>query len=390
MAEHSIVGPSAAERWFNCPPSALLESKMKDSSSSYAEEGSLAHELGKIKLQYHFGLIRQREYEKSFEKIKAHTYYTKELYKFTMDYVDFCLDVYYKIQRKNETVDVFIEEKIKLDYYIPDGVGTADFVVIANKVLHVIDLKFGANKYVNAEDNKQFKIYALGTLVAHSEVYEIDKIEMTVYQPRMDNISTETISAKRLLNWGENILKPAAELAYYGHGEKTAGDHCQFCKIKGRCNTFAEAKNEAAKLEFKDPDLLTDEELVAIYPKLKQIKSWAEAVEKYMLSQALKEGYEWKGLKLVAGGQGRRTFTNEDAVVKRLKEMEVRESYYTALASLTKIETALGKSVFSSKLGDLVHRPAGKPTLTDINDPRPAYDRNKEAAEIFKDIDEDF
>lgn len=49
--------------------------------------------------------------------------------------------------------------------------------------MHVIDYKHGLGILVSAEDNPQMKCYALGALELFDDIYDIDTVSMTIYQP---------------------------------------------------------------------------------------------------------------------------------------------------------------------------------------------------------------
>ena len=149
------------------------------------------------------------------------------------------------------------------------------------------------------------------------QVYDIEKIHMTIYQPRRDNISTFEISKADLMEWAENVLKPTAELAYDGKGEFNAGDHCQFCRVKATCRKRAEYNLELARYDFAMPATLNKNEIAGILPKLDQLISWANDLKEYALQQAL-SGTKYDGFKVVAGRSVRK-YTDENAAAEAVK-----------------------------------------------------------------------
>ena len=116
--------------------------------------------------------------------------------------------------------------------------------------------------------------YALGALETFDDLYNISTIEMTIFQPRRENVSASSISKEDLLKWAQDVLKPTAALAYEGKGEFKAGDHCQFCKVKATCKKRAETNLELAKYDFEMPATLDDFEIAAILPRIGQLISW--------------------------------------------------------------------------------------------------------------------
>ena len=56
-----------------------------------------------------------------------------------------------------------------------------------------------------AEDNPQMKCYALGALELFDDIYDIDTVSMTIYQPRRQNVSTYDVSKDDLYLWADYI-----------------------------------------------------------------------------------------------------------------------------------------------------------------------------------------
>jgi len=138
--------------------------------------------------------------------------------------------------------------------------GPETLSIIADKTLRIIDLKYGKGVTVSAIENRQMMLYALGAIREAQLYYDIQQVMMTIYQPRTDNVSNFSMSVSDLLSWAESELKPRAAMAYAGEGELVPGDHCMFCRAKVRCRAYAEKQLEIAKYEFRNADLLTDEE----------------------------------------------------------------------------------------------------------------------------------
>lgn len=161
---------------------------------------------------------------------------------------------YVKARKKFLGSKLYIEKKVNLSKYIPEGFGTCDALLVKKDVLEIIDFKYGKYCRVDAYFNSQLLIYALGALCACQEKYKnLKKVIMTIFQPRMDNISIFTIKPNELLHWGENVLKPGALAAWEGEGEPRAGSHCLFCLYKPHCEAFKNIKGSKEKFE-KIPD----------------------------------------------------------------------------------------------------------------------------------------
>jgi len=382
--KHALLSASGASRWIACTASSRLEEQFENSTSSYAQEGTLAHEFAELGVRLALGQITQVEYDASVAPFLQNEFYTDEMESEVQKHIDYVLEQYTEAKRKTSDAIILIEEKVDLTYFIEDGFGTCDDVIIADRVLEVIDLKYGKGVRVSAEDNSQLKLYGLGALRASELMFDIKTVRLTIVQPRLDSISSWEISAEDLYKWGEEIVIPKAKMAYAGEGEQVPGSHCRFCKAKSRCVALANQNMEIAKLEFADPMLLTDEQLIEAYEKLPQVHDWLNGVAEYLLSEALK-GKKWPTYKLVEG-RSNRTWTNPTAIETTLLENGFdREKIMSEpkLLGITAIEKVVGKKQFPVLLDEFVVKPPGKPTLVHETDKRPEYNSNAQAAEEF-------
>ena len=228
---------------------------------------------------------------------------------------------------------------------------------------------------MDARDNPQMKLYALGALELFDGIYDIGSVSMTVYQPRRNNISTYIVPTQSLYQWAEEVLKPTAKLAYAGEGNYQCGEWCQFCKAKHECRARAEYNMELARYDFKLPPLLEDDEVEDILGKVDGLISWANDIKAYALRAAL-GGKEWSGWKLVAGRSNRK-YINEDAVAQVVKQAGF-DPYEQKIKGITTMEKTLGKARFAELLDGLVEKPQGKPTLVPESDKRPAINTAKQ------------
>lgn len=264
---------------------------------------------------------------------------------------------------------VLVEQRLDFSRWVPEGFGTGDCLIVADDTLTVIDYKHGLGILVEAEKNPQMMCYALGALDLFDRIYDIQKVSMTIFQPRRENVSTYTLSKEDLLQWAETVLKPTAELAAKGEGEYKAGDHCRFCKIRATCRKRAEYNLELAKYDFAMPSTLEEPEVEAILAKADELVSWVGDVKDYALQQAL-SGKNWAGWKVVEGRSNRR-YVNEDAVAAKVEEAGY-SSYEKKLLGITALTKLLGKRRFDELLADLIEKPQGKPVLVPETDKRPA------------------
>lgn len=371
--KHALLSASGAERWLNCTPSARLETKFKESSSSvFAQEGTLAHEFGDLELRLLNKEIDKKTYSREVGKLRKHKLYTDEMEGEVQKYVDFVKESLNVAKHATSGSVLLVEERLDFSHLVEGGFGTGDATIISDTLLEVIDLKYGKGVVVHAEGNPQLMLYAAGALRAFELSYDIQTVRMTIVQPRLNHISTFDISVEDLIKWGEEQVKPKAAQAYEGKGEQKAGSWCKWCKVKAMCRTLADHNTELVKHDFKDPQLLTEEELLGIYEQQPMLVDWANSVAKHLLETA-KEGKSWPGYKLVAGRSNRK-WVNEQRVAEKLidNNYDVDTFQPRKLAGIGAIEKLVGKADFGKMLGDLVVKPEGAPTLAPENDKRPA------------------
>ena len=381
---HAILSASGASRWMACTPSARLEEQFPDSTSEYAREGTLAHELCELKIRKNLiEPMHTRTYNSKLKKIKEHELWQDEINKHTDTYLEYIQGL---VHSYNCTPAVMVEKKVDFSSYVPDGFGTADCIIIAEGTLHVIDFKYGKGVAVSAENNPQMKLYGLGAYLEYSFLYAIDKVKMTIVQPRLDDISECEISTTELMEWAEEVVKPLAEKAYKGEGTYIAGNHCKFCRAKATCRERARMNLETSKFDFKEPALLSDEEVGEALKMAQDLAKWAEDLKDYALAESLK-GKLIPGWKAVEG-RGSRVFTDNEEALKVLIGSGIDETmlYERKQLTLAQIEKVLGPKQFKELVGSYVEKAAGKPTLVVETDKREAITNEDSIKNDFKEM----
>ncbi|MBR5943553.1 MAG: DUF2800 domain-containing protein [Lachnospiraceae bacterium] len=373
---HSVLGASAADRWMNCTPSAQLTAGMEDETTSFAAEGTAAHALCEWKVRKALKMRAGRR--------PTSDYWTDEMEEFTDDYRDYIMDLVGQAKQHCKDPVTLIEQHLDFSCYVPDGFGTGDFLLVADKELNVVDFKYGRGVAVYADHNPQMMLYALGALNLFDCLYDIEQVTMTIFQPRLSSISTWSISTEELYKWAEEVLKPKAELAAAGKGEFVAGSWCRFCKARNTCRARAESFLELAKMEFQPPALLSDEEVAEVMAKADELNRWASDVMAYAQAEAIDNGKHWEGYKLVEGRSVRK-FTDEGKVEAAAKEAGYTDIYNKSLITLTAFEKLMGKDTFAEVLGKYVTKPAGKLTLVPVSDKRPEVSVNTVNEEFQED-----
>lgn len=359
---HSVTSPSSANRWLHCTPSARLNAVAQQSSEA-AAEGTAAHELAEYKVRTFLG-----------EKLKRPTsdYDCDEMEEATDDYLFFIREKLAAAKETCEDPAIFVEQRIDFSRYVPNGYGCTDCCIVADETMYIIDLKYGKGIVVDAEENPQMKIYALGCLELFSELFDIQRVSMNIFQPRRENISTWETSVEDLRTWADEVLAPKAKEAYEGNGEFVPGDWCLFCKVAPRCRARADSCLALARMEFKPGPLLSDEELGEVMEKADQISKWAGDIMAYCQEQAIDHGRHFPGYKVVQG-RSIRKFSDTDAVAQAARDAGYTDSdiFTTSLITLTAFERLMGKKKFQDTLGDYVTKTTPKLVLVPESDKRP-------------------
>jgi len=389
MGTHALLSASGAERWLSCTPSARLEETFPDNTSVYAEEGTAAHALAELINRYNFkkftGLTKS-QFKKEWDALKQGEYYNAEM----QEHVDtFCGYVWEEFNSaKAGTKDAIIKFEERLDFseYVPEGFGTGDVVIIADGTMTVIDFKYGQGVPVDATENKQMMLYGLGAFLDNCLLYDIQKIRMVVYQPRLDNLAEYVMTSADLLLWADTELKEKASLAFDGAGEYKPGNHCRFCKAKAVCRARAEENIKLANYDFAPADTLSVEEIADILKVGEKLVNWFGDISEHALQEAL-IGVVFPGWKLVEGRSNRK-ITDEQSALDVLTSADYAPEQVTntKLKGIGDLEKLMGKDTFADVLGALVVKPQGKPVLVLESDKRPALNTASAAAADFENV----
>ena len=372
MAKHAFLAASASERWLHCPPSAKLCAQEDDQGSEYARQGSDAHALCEHLLLKALG----RETRDPTEDL---TYYDAEMQEAAEAYAAFVMEQVAEAKTVCHDPLICVEQTVDFSKWVQHGFGTADALIVADDTLYITDMKYGVGCLVTADGedgtgNSQLKCYALGAIDTFGDLYDINRIRLSIFQPRRDNVDTFELTKADLLQWADDVLAPIAKLAYEGQGEFEAGNHCQFCRVKATCRKRAEYAMELAKYEFADAPTLDENEIAEILPQIDTLVSWAENIKSYALNQAL-SGVRYPGFKLVAGRSNRK-YADEAAVARVVSEAGY-DPYDKKLVGITEMTKRLGKKRFEELLNGLLIKPEGKPVLVPATDTRPELNNAK-------------
>lgn len=362
---HAILSASGADIWINCTPSARLNERIEDKGSVFAEYGTQAHELAEICLK------------KNLDADEVPGNWDAEQREGVQVYLDYVRAV---------PGELLVEQRLSFEHLVPQGFGTCDAIVVSDYTMSIIDLKFGVGVKVFAH-KAQLRLYALAALHAFDAIYgPIKTIKLVIVQPRLDHIDEFEISADELIAWGNEVVIPAAKLAWAGEGEFSSGDHCTWCKARHDCRARADANLAVARQEMgawtapPKAAQLTAEELAEIFPKLDGLVRWANDLEAFMLSQA-EAGVKYPGLKVVEGRANRKFADDLEAVKARFESLGIPADKYlnSKVVGITDAEALIGKKKFAEEFADLVVKPAGKPALVVASDKRPEFSTHASA-----------
>ncbi len=397
MTDHALLSASGASRWLACPPSARLEENFPDKGSTYAAEGTLAHEVCELKLRnYAIEPMSKRTFNSRYKKLKENELWADEMDSHTDSYLEYIK----KIALGYKTAPAIVAEKrVNFSRYVPGGFGTADCLILAGDTLHVIDFKYGKGVEVSAENNPQMKLYALGALIDYSMLYMFKSVKMAIVQPRLGNISEYEMSTDSLIDWATMTVAPAAKLAAEGRGDFKAGEHCRFCRARAQCKARADACMEylgdAASLQQQKkkndnplPGLYSAKELGKYLKAGAIIKQWYEDISAYALSLCL-DGQEVDGFKAVEGRKVR-AFTDMEAAFAKLRSAGFDEAvlYNKVPLTLAQAEKLVGKKEFEELVSEFIVKNPGKPTLVPETDRREKITNVISAAGVFEKLED--
>ncbi|WP_063588247.1 DUF2800 domain-containing protein [Achromobacter ruhlandii] len=402
---HATLSPSGAERWSTCPASVQLESGYPDSSSDYADEGTAAHAVAEMALREGKDAIAykgQRIPMRGGNSIEVTADMATEVQK----YVDYVRDV-------SAGHELMLEQRLDISCWVPEAFGTSDAVILREDgELHICDLKFGRGVKVDAEENKQMILYALGALDQFAVLMDFERVRMTIHQPRLNHLSEWTITVDELRERGAR-LKEAAERAYlyvdsetppapsdFGPSEKA----CRFCKAKATCPALAQRVQEEIGADFDNLTAwaVSDEQkamtLKALSPSTPEalgkamqaidlIEIWCKGV-RGEVERRLLLGEPIEGWKLVKGRAGPRKWTSEQEAEDLLKSMRLKadEMYDKTVISPTTAEKLLKDTPRRwAKAQALITKSEGSPSVAPASDKRPAL-VIQPAADDFDDV----
>jgi hypothetical protein len=309
MAKHAKLSPSAADRWMICPGSVHLidVKKITSKGGDAANRGTAIHTLSEKALK---GKVPCSDFlGATLEKIKV----TDDMVTIAQTYVDYV---------SAASGDKFYEQKVTVDELISDCWGTADTVICRPERLTVADLKSGVGFRVEAMDNKQLLIYALGAYFKYDWIYDFKEITMVIIQPPLDNISTWTITVDELMAFKQELLDAKRRIDEQKDLFVMSQKGCQWCPAKFVCPEHLAIANQAAQIDFKGkiPD-----DLSYWLEKLPILKGFISSVEETaygkLIAGELVDGFALgKAVK-------RRAWADEDDVISFIDSVGLTSTF---------------------------------------------------------------
>lgn len=381
MTAHAIFGASSSSRWLACPGSVELSKGIVEPPSEFAAEGTAAHELAEMVLRTELNTSNWLG-----EKIEASGFtfeVTEEMAGAVQSYVELV-----RAFAEGYGVAPMLEHRFDLSKLQPPApmFGTADcaFYVEGERLLHIIDLKYGRGVPVDANGNPQLKYYALGMLLSLPADKPVRRVKMTICQPRIGNIAHDECSVEDLLDFGTELLDGVNAALRPDASLNPSPEACKFCKAKGKCPALRKTALAVAQDEFGevlDPTTLPPEQIGSLLAKADMLEEWLRGLRAIALSQA-EAGVEIPGFVLQAK-RATRKWADELTVINWAFEQGLPHSevFDSKLKSPAALEKVVGKKNMPNDL--IVAVSSGYNLVPALKVPRLASGRKTDAQEDF-------
>jgi hypothetical protein len=361
-----------------CHGSVALEAAFPDSSSQFAAEGTVAHELASE------CLISGADPALMIGKPA-----TVDEFDFVIgeDMVDHVKDYMKLVREYAEGGELLVEKRVGIGHLTGEegAGGTSDVIIIKGSEIIIIDLKYGMGVKVDAGGNQQLMLYALGALNEYDLIGDFDTVTMVIHQPRLNHVSEYSIPVSELLTFSDEVRSAADKVRSPDAALVSGEKQCKFCKAKAVCPALradmAEVVGGAADVsDFADlvPQEITSETsdnyLPVAMSKVEMVEQWCKAV-RAETERRLLAGQPVTGYKLVQGRAGNRDWKDPKAVEEMMKKtfrMRDDQVYDLKLISPTKAEKVFKENPKRwANLQEQIARSDGKPSVAPATDNRP-------------------
>lgn len=346
-------------------------------------EGTAAHALGEIRA--HCEILEDTPPEdcsQNIEDWQIRYHITADVYAEMTDYITGYLDFIRERLAAYPNSKLLIEQRV--DTGVPSCWGTADVIIVSPKHVEVIDLKYGMGVQVDAEDNPQLRLYAVGALETFGDILGVPEIViMSIYQPRVDHYSTAIMKTDDLRAWRDSIVPIAIQAlesddAPFGPSEEA----CRWCPARGICKV---QRDWSLRQDFGPVDIMDVDEIAEVLEQIDGIEAWCAAVRDKALDMAYSQRKPIPGWKVVRGN-GRRFVTDEEKAIEILEGLGHERSNVVneKLVGIGELEKLVGKKELPTVLGSVIDKTPGKESLVREDDKRAAIDPAGEAAAAFE------
>jgi hypothetical protein len=229
--------------------------------------------------------------------------------------------------------------------------GTADVVgwSITKEKLTIADLKTGRG-YVDAQDNEQLKIYALGAMKANN--LRVKEVEFQIIQPHHGDKRIHRMSADELGVWETQVMLPAIEDAVSQAPRFAPSESaCQWCPAKTICS----AQKASFDVVAAQPDItalkkddvkevmlaLTPQQISDILDRAPMVEKFIDAVRDHAMSAMEKDGMVVPGWQLQPKRASRKWLDESNAraelIAAGLSDVDIFESNLITPAAAEKL-----------------------------------------------------
>ena len=261
---------------------------------------------------------------------------------------------------------VFTEPKLSADAVWQGLYGHADAVVLNPPDLHVIDLKYGEGVFVDHINNPQLLIYGLGALLNYDPQATIERVHMTIVQPRFtgaEPVRSLVWPISRLWRWVYRELMPALRATEDPEAKYRPGDWCRFCPARPTCKALAQFSTVTVQDDFTRVPLLSAEDLSVILKRAEVVLGWVEAVREEALARA-QRGETIPGY-VLGTGRSTREWASEPEQIAKALGLDQNDFYDMKLRSPAQIEKRLPKARHPDLEPFYVNKPGGVKLVRD-------------------------